>query len=267
MSAHRLGPLLAAVVALWALWPWLRESLAGKGSDRWGLVSLGLAGLFFVTRYLSRGAWSASGGWLGGAALCLVWYAALWSRAPRLVAAGFGFLALGLALVYALPDAERKRSFALPALVVLGLPIGPSVDYVAGYPLRALSGELAALLLRAGGFQASAVGASLQVNGSPVFLDPACSGVHILWTAVLAALALGTLRGARRVRLAALMAGAVALALLANGWRSAALAFLEVSLRTGTPGWLHELVGLFAFALVAAALSKASCWRKEPCAS
>jgi len=267
VTARRLAPLLAATLALWATWAWLWLALTGRGADRWGLVALGVAGVLFVSRLREREEWQPSPGLLALAAASLVAHAISWGLLPRLVSAGFGALGLGFVALFALAPQARRRSWILPVLGVLALPLGPSLDYVCGYPMRVVSGTLAAWLLEAGGMEAASVGATLRVEGRAVFLDPACSGIHMLWTTLLLSAVLGAVHGARPARLSILTACAAGLAVVANAWRSAALAAAEVRVAVGVPGWLHEAVGLCAFALVAVVLLNLSRWRMKPCAS
>jgi exosortase len=245
------APLLAVVVALRSYWPWLWRRTVESG-EPWGLVPLAVAIGFTawrrkcsVERSRLAPAWLAAGGAL------LIGSIVSWAYLPRLASATFAALALGCALVHALPCGERPRSLGILALVFLALPIATALDLFVAFPLRATSAALGGAWLRSAGIDARRIGVGLVIAGQRTFVDPACSGVRGLWSAMVLAAALGTFRRLRWKPLAAIALAALGMATLANAVRVAALGSMLAFADREPPAWLHASVGLCAFASVA----------------
>jgi exosortase/archaeosortase family protein len=138
-------------------------------------------------------------------------------------------------------------------LVLLALPALPTAQFVLGYPLRAAAGEVAASLLGLAGFAVVREGVALRWGERLAAIDAPCSGVNMLWTALLLVLVLAAL-GRLSARRTALLAGSAAvLAVAGNGLRAASLFLVEsgaLPLPLRLPGaTLHAALGVVAFAL------------------
>ena len=143
-------------------------------------------------------------------------------------------------------------------LVLLALPALPTAQFVLGFPLRAAAGELAARLLGLSGLAVVREGVSLRMGDRLVAIDAPCSGVNMLWMAVLLALVLAVLGGASAARTALLVTAAGALAIAGNALRAASLFLIESGIAP-LPGGLgandaHVALGVVAFTLAAAPL-------------
>ena len=163
-------------------------------------------------------------------------------------------------------------------LALLALPALPTAQFVLGFPLRAAAGEIAARLLQLCGLAVVREGVSLRLGERLVAIDAPCSGVNMLWMAVLLALVLAALGGASTGRTALLGATAAVLAVAGNALRAASLFFAEsgiVALPAGVRAEsVHGALGVVAFAIAAGpvvwmalrwgpAANRAS-WRAEP---
>ena len=149
----------------------------------------------------------------------------------------------------ALRPGARSRFWLL---ILLSLPVMPSLQFYCGYPLRRLAALAAALLLRMQGLPVVADGAALEWAGRQISVDAPCSGLKMLWTALVlgAAVSCQSRWGWRGTAATGLLALTVSLA--ANTWRACALFFVETN--PAMPAWLHEGVGLVCFATAAAAI-------------
>jgi len=180
------------------------------------------------------------------ASLFFLLYAAFHQMMPLifghvLLAVGFSWLLLGL-----LPDSGRKGSFGLIALALLALPIMPTVQYVVGFPLRLLVAEVSSLWL---GSSVRAVGTGLVSGDHTVFVDAPCSGVSMLFTALVLAAFTALVLRLSPPRTAFLIGIGFVGAVLGNVTRAVGLFVIET--RIGSSDILHEGVGIINFALCA----------------
>ena len=88
----------------------------------------------------------------------------------------------------------RDRGAAVIALFVLSLPLIASLQFYAGYPLRAMTAEGATQLLNLFGFDVARSGVAMSWEGRTILVDAPCSWVRMLWTASFLACALAVQR-------------------------------------------------------------------------
>jgi exosortase/archaeosortase family protein len=132
----------------------------------------------------------------------------------------------------------------------LALPIVASAQFYLGYPLRTMTAECSASMLRFSGFMVVRKGTALDWGGTLVLVDAPCSGVRMLWMGLYLALTLSCAFGlsARKTLVAA---GCATVAVLAgNVLRASALFFTETGV-VDAPAWMHDGAGVVAFAAVA----------------
>lgn len=252
--------LLLPTLALWPLWQWSLRRMSDGSDDPFGLVALAtLLVMLWRERRQLRGAPRL--GWLCLALLLSA--AALFSQAwlPPLLRSVLAVLALFAAIF-----AVRVNGQALLAWLGLGLlalPILSSLQFFAGYPLRLLTAEASAWLLRAGGLAVSRQGSALEVAGQLVMVDAPCSGVQMAWVAYFTAFAtaawlrLADRRLLRRIPLLGV------LVLAGNILRNSLLVLQETG-RLGLPDWMHEGIGLLVFVVVCALVLRYVAAAAEP---
>lgn len=233
-------------VALWPHARWIWHRLHDRSDDPLGIAAdavlvLALWRLRGQLRAAPRTSWQ-----LIAVALAL-WAAVAHALAPPL----FGAVLAALAAVCGLRAVLPARSPWLPllGLALLALPLIASMQFYAGFPLRVVTAEASAWLLRIGGWTVARSGTALTVDGSLVIVDAPCSGVQMVWLSYFAAcaaawwMALPDRVFLRRLALVGL------LVLGGNVLRNSVLVALEV----GAPAWadrLHEGIGLAVQALV-----------------
>jgi exosortase/archaeosortase family protein len=141
------------------------------------------------------------------------------------------------------------RRAGLMGLLILSLPVVASLQFYAGYPMRVAAAEGSVRLLELAGIVVARKGVNIELGGMAISVDPACSGVRMLWHALVAAMALAAVH---RVSWRATVAGgllAVLLVIPANVLRATWLA-LEESGRFQASGLSHGNVGLLCFLAV-----------------
>jgi len=244
-----LGLLLATALACWPVWPWYVAHLGDSREDAAALVALLLLIVLPGRPTTAPGPLHPRA--LVPSALALAAYAISLPFVPRLASAVLAFLALGFAWSW-WRHGTPFRPWAV-GLVLLALPMASSLQFYLGYPLRIASGAVALVLLRLGGISVERQGVYLRAGGELVMIDAPCSGMRMLWAALLLAFCLAALFRLR-ARPSLLAAGAAAaLAVAGNGLRTAALFWADTN-APQLPAYGHAGIGIAAFAMLAVAL-------------
>ena len=245
LRSPALALMLVQAAAFWPVWRWVAARVADGSGDGAALAACAAALLIRPPAQQAGMANAARFPFVPATLLTLA-YAAAAAWGPPLSAAAIAFAALLVSW-----SAWRWRARPHPGavgLVLLALPALPSAQFLLGFPLRVVAGEMAARLLRLSGLAVERQGAVLRYGDRLVAIDAPCSGVHMLWTALLLGFALAVLGGLDRRRTALLTLAAGGLALAGNALRAAALFFPESGLLT-LPAGSHTAVGLIVFAL------------------
>lgn len=242
------GAVAAGVaVAFWPVWSWYFARVTDGSDEPWGLLALLTVAVCVARRKLPDGKpWqlAVAGGVIG----C---YAVTFHAAPPLLRAVLAVSAVAVLLVRA--GSQSQSPVALWALLLLSLPVVPSLEFFLGYPLRLLVAESSVGMLNAVGFPVVREGAALCWAGEIVLVDAPCSGVKMIWAGFYFAAALAAYRGLRPLPTVLLLGAALAATVAANIARSTALFFKE-SHWLPLPEWTHPATGLAAFALAAFAI-------------
>jgi len=250
-TAHA-AMLAATAAACWPIWPWYAARLGDSSDDAAALVALLLAVLLPGRVPGGSGApREIDGRALLPSSIALAAYAVSFPFAPRLTSALLAFLALGFAW-----SVWRHGTPFRPwtvGLVLLGLPMASSLQFYLGYPLRIASGCVSLVLLRLGGAAVEREGVYLRAGDQLVMIDAPCSGMRMLWAALLLACCLAALFRLRARGSLLAVAAAGLLAVAGNGLRTAALFWADTN-APHLPGFSHAGVGVVAFAMLAVAL-------------
>jgi exosortase/archaeosortase family protein len=242
---------LSTALACWPVWIWYGQRFGDTPDDRLGLAALILLFVLSARRPDERPAPATTRWGLLPSLIAVGAYAITFPFVPRLASAALAFLAL--AFSWSLwRHGTPFRPWAV-GLGVLGLPMASSLQFYFGYPLRVASGAVALVLLRAGGIAAVRDGVMLRWGETLVLVDAPCSGIRMLWAALLLACCLAALFRLR-ARASVLAAGAAgAMAIAGNGLRAAALFWADTGL-AALPPRAHGAVGAGVFLSMAAGL-------------
>ena len=179
----------------------------------------------------------------------------LYSRIPTLTVAGLYVSALYWAFRASPACGPEKPVFALWPLLLLSLPVAPSLQFVFGYPLRALAAKAATLLLPA---TVKAVGCGIGDGRVEVFVDAPCAGAGMLISALFLAAGVSLVCRLNWWRTGVMLVFGVACALSANSVRAAILYLGNAGLILFPLHRYEEATGLFCFtanALILVALA------------
>jgi exosortase/archaeosortase family protein len=236
------------LLALWpALW-WSARRVVDGSDDPLGLVALALLGLAAVAGKLPCGR-VARPAWLAAALAATVLATALVGALPPLAHAVLAGTALACA--WAAFRAQKTPVLPVLGLLWLALPLLASLQFYAGFPLRAVTAWLSAGLLQGAGVAAQAAGASVMVDGRLVLVDAPCSGVQLAWFAYCAASAAALWRGLPDGRFLRRLPWVGVIALLGNVVRNTLLVASEGGV-LAWPAWSHDAVGLLVLCAVCA---------------
>jgi exosortase len=235
------------VLAFWPIWMWFFSRLKNSGEEAWGL-----AGILAALCVLGNSFKPIARNLPLGAILMTLAYALAFPFLPPLLRAALALTAM--ACLFPLFGISTRSAFHAHGFLLLSLPVIPSFQFYLGYPLRALSGEVAARLLNLSGFPVIRKGALLTWDHLTVFIDAPCSGIKMLWSALFFSLALSALRQHSIRRTVCMWIAALVAVVFGNSLRTTALFFLETKMVAG-PAWMHSAVGLWTFASLIAMLA------------
>ncbi len=249
----------AVLAALWPVWRWYVAGTLDGSNDGWGLLAAATAiALCWRARQAQLLSEAGNGhhdalGWpawpLALPLLFLLAYllATLAGLSPALRAVP---AVLALAALASLACFGRRVHLPLFALSLLALPLAASLQFYLGYPLRVVAGSLSALLLQLNGLAVVREGTLLRFGEQVIAIDAPCSGVKMLWAAMYLTYTLAALRGLGSRQTVLAIASALAIVVLGNGVRAAALFYTESGL-LHLPPWAHATTGTLVFAACA----------------
>lgn len=189
----------------------------------------------------------------------LVLYAASVAWLPPVFSMAMATLAAAACLWPAAQVGIPRSSFV--GLVLLALPVLPTLEFYAAYPVRLAAIEATASLLRMNGLSVGVEGLAIRFDDQLLQFDAPCSGVRMLWTCWFLASALAYLHRLSWWRYGLTMLFATAMAIAGNILRATSLFQLESGLWSFERWpWMHEAVGVSAFVLTAAALCALLHW-------
>lgn len=249
--------LLLPVLACWQVWVWSAQRMQDRSDDPLGLLALVVAIVlaFFTTdkatrrRSLDVPQTVAIVSMLGA-------YALTSSLLPMLIRAGFAVTAIVLAVSYI--AFGKRLHLGIWGLGMLALPVVATMQFYLGFPLRMIITHACSLLLSCAGYAVQQSGTDLVWNHHVVGIDPACSGVKMLWTGLFASFSLACLHRLNSVRTAVLAIATIAIVMLGNMVRATSLFLLDVMksrLPFAVPEWLHSGIGIVVFAFIVLAVA------------
>ena len=227
---------LAGLGLIFAVLPtlrWYALRLQDGGGELAGLVPLSAA-IYFAIRNRNFLVKSNAGIWTG--AVLLLFLAAVSPIAPAIIRA--------LLVVAAGASAFGVwRRPSIVCLLTLSLPWTASLEFFLGYPLRLLTAVNAQFLLGITGTNVTRAGVQLLYEGRIVGVDPACSGMNILWSTALLTSLLAALFSLKWKSIIPLSLCALTLTLAGNSIRASLLFFPEAGILS-MPHLLHPGIGV-----------------------
>ena len=236
------------LIAFWEVWRWYLSRAVFSWDQPWGLLAFMAA---FVFLFASRKPSPRESPSLLVPSLLIVLYAATYFVLPPLARALIAFTAFAVTLT-SLRFGKLFHPGVL-GLFYLSLPTIPSLQFFGGYPLRVVVAQLAAPILRLGGFAVVPEGTCLNWSGHLIWIDGPCSGIKMLWVGMFLTFVLMCLYELPLVKSMLLVPVAFIVIIGGNVFRAVSLFYLEAGVLE-MPAWGHDYAGVIAFVLQAIAI-------------
>lgn len=261
----------ATLVAFLPVLSWLVQRTLDRSDEPWGLVALVTLLIYGWNRREKLPGWTSAllSNSLTPALLMMAYAASQWC-CPMLVRA-----MLAASIVACFIGAAAGNNFRLShwALLVMSLPLLPSLQFFLGYPLRVAVAHTVAALVGVSGVTVDGTG--LVYHGALVAIDAPCSGMRMLWTSVFLALAISCFNRLSNKQTTVLTLVAVVAAYCGNVMRAGSLVY-GFHLASFAPAkyviehqgysefpFFHDVIGAISF-LIAVAVVVACAQRMKP---
>lgn len=178
----------------------------------------------------------------------LLVYAAACLVTPPLIRIAVAAVTTLCALHFASDGDAFKGPFI--GLILLALPVMPTLEFYTAYPMRRISATITVHLLDLQGLYAVQEGVALRIGERMFEFDAPCSGVRMLWASCFLVSAVGLLRRFDWMHYAGALVLATVMAVLANALRASSLVYVEAEVFPIARGeWLHAGVGVAVFVM------------------
>jgi exosortase/archaeosortase family protein len=240
--------LLVPVAGYWYIWQWYFNRVKSSPEEAIGLLAIFVFMLLWCIRTIFQrhaifkfSLWPIS--------LLLIMYGfSFFLPIPSIVKSAVAFLTLFLTIYWASFGTHPPVSFW--GLVLISLPVVPSLQFYLGYPARYISASVTVPLLQLNGFSVSQSATNLVWNNQLVQFDAPCSGVTMLWAGLLVTLFISFVYRFSLLKTCVAVFVACLLVLFGNVLRGCSLFYLETGAIPFESSWLHEGIGVGAFVLV-----------------
>lgn len=244
--------LLMPIVGYWHAWQWYFKRVFSSMEEAIGLIAIFafmvLSAVLAIAR--SRTLYKFS---LWPVALLLVIYSVSFVLPiPPIIRAAIAFITLFVIIYWSSFGAQPPVSFW--ALVLLSLPVVPSLQFYLGYPARLISASISVPLLQLNGVSVSQSGANLIWRDQLLQFDAPCSGITMLWAGLFVTLFMSLVYRFNFLKTSVAIVAACIFVLFGNVLRASSLFYLEMGVISFEQPWLHEGIGVAAFLLVAAGI-------------
>jgi exosortase/archaeosortase family protein len=240
--------LLIPVAGYWHIWQWYFNRVKSSPEEAIGLLAIFVFMLFWCVRNISQrhavfkfSVWPIS-------LLLIIYSFSFFIPIPSIVKSAVAFLTLFLTIYWASFGTHPPVSFW--GLVLISLPVVPSLQFYLGYPARYGSASVTVPLLQLNGFTVSQNATNLMWNNQLIQFDAPCSGVTMLWAGLLVTLFISFVYRFSLFKTGVAVFVACLFVLIGNVLRGSSLFYLETGAIPFEPPWLHEGIGIGAFVFV-----------------
>lgn len=245
--------LIIVAAGFWQAWRWLFERLFVSPGEAIGMVGVLALLLIKCSHSMLQTQRIMPCSPVAIASLLILYGISFLLPFPAIFRAAFAVLAIAILLYQ---SCERKAlPLSLLMLVLISLPVVPSLQFYLGYPARLVAASLTVPLLQLHGIPVSQEGTYLVWQGQMIQFDAPCSGVKMLWAGMWLSLFMAFLYQFNWLKtLIAVMLSCIVV-LFGNVLRASSLFYLETGIISQSAPWMHEATGLSAFLIVAVTIN------------
>ena len=250
------------VLAFWPVWLWYIARTLDSSDEPWGVLALTTAiALLIYSNRKSHPSTAIAGNSIHplsqiGLILVLTLYITTYRIAPSLLQSILLVTSIWLAMCSKMSLPSRAGIFGL---LLLSLPLIPSLNFYAGFPIRSVVAAGTYLLLNCMGLHTVQEGTFLSVNNKLVAIDAPCSGINMLWVAGYTAMLMAAFFKLRVRETAILSCLVLAIVPIGNIFRACALIIFD-QVRLYAPSLsanlnnlepiTHSAIGLLTFIFI-----------------
>ena len=240
--------LLLQALAFWPVWRWYGARVVDSSDEPWGLLALLTAFIFIAVKGKEREINSSQ---FALSSVFLLCYIAGYAALPPLARAVLAILSI--ASLLSSSCLGRSVHIGIVGLLLLSLPIIASMQFYLGYPVRFVTAIMASKLITITGYYTVAAGTSLSWAGEIISIDAPCAGIKMLWTGLYLNFTLACFNELSAMRTWLTYSMSMLIIFIGNLIRVTALFYLEAGILQNPP-WMHEGIGLVAFAAIGLAI-------------
>lgn len=247
---------LLPLIACWPVWLWSLERMQDRSDDPFGALALLVAVGFSLLTMRSKRATPLDGKQCALVCISLIAYAVTAGMLPMLMRSMLAMTAIALLLSWVCFG--KRVNLAILGLCLLALPVVATMQFYLGYPLRMLVTHSCVSLLSLAGYVVRCSGTDLICGNQVIGIDPACSGIRMLWTGLFVGFTLAALRRISAVKTCTLCAATIVIVIAGNLMRASMLFFLEIIKHNASlspPEWIHSGIGVCVFSFILLAVT------------
>lgn len=239
-------------LSLWHAWQWLFHRLFSSPGEAIGLTVVLSVILLKCAYSLKHNTQIKPVSALPLSVLLLIYAASFYFPVPNIMRAALAVLIVSIYLHQSVINIKVPAPLII--LLLLSLPIVPSLQFYLGYPARIAAASLTVPLLQLNGLNVVQEGSNLLWHDLVLQFDAPCSGVKMLWTGTWLSMFLAWIYSFNFRNTALLLCTSCALVLIGNVLRACSLFYLETGLLPVDESGLHEATGSGAFIITVIAI-------------
>ncbi|MBX9720716.1 MAG: exosortase/archaeosortase family protein [Candidatus Obscuribacterales bacterium] len=251
--------IVSFICGFWPVWQWFILRTLDPSDEPWGVIALLTVAVLIVGESRKYADFQPLLGKFHFALIIagICFYIFSLIVFPHLVQAVLMIAVLSLFISVLCPQPSRT---GILGLLILSLPIIPSLNFFIGYPLRLLITTAASFVLRTTGLVAVQDGTMLAINGHLVSVDAPCSGINMLWASGFLSCVCMCFYRLRFIQSLLLALATLVLIITANIFRVAGLSYFSAKSASFSAmvlelePLLHTMAGVTAFVLVSLAV-------------
>jgi len=236
------------IVAFWSVWGWYLTRMLDGSDEPWGVLAL-VTVILLVTK--KRTGKEPSTLTLVISSAIAIIYIISYGHFPPLIRGVLAVIALGFSISSICYG--KTMQTGVIGLMLLSLPLIASLQFYGGYPIRVITAFVSSQLLNIVGYNVQPQGTLLYWLGEVIAVDAPCAGIKMLWTGLYLNFTLATWYQLSFLKTWLSTSFTLFSVFIGNICRATLLFFTESGI-VNAPDIVHQLIGMFVFAIVVSAV-------------